>query len=112
MHRRTFLATAATLAVTPFAFANPRPVVWQINESEWYLAPTLEEAIQCSMAMCGQSREDVYSPGYGSEPVSDEELERMPYFYDDYGNPRSGLEVYRELLAEGKTVQPFTACGD
>lgn len=91
--------------------AYSMPVVWQLNASDLYLAPTLEEAIQYSMELSGSSRDDAFDPDYGSV-VSEDELESMTCFFNNDGTERTGLEVYHEMLADGKTIQPFVAVDD
>lgn len=97
-------------ADTPTVVVKDRPKVWQLTETEFWLAPTLEDAIEASMKLSGMPRGEVYEPGRGTEPVTDDVLEAIQgVFFDDQGISRSGLEEYRERVRNGATVDPFVA---
>lgn len=83
------------------------PKVWQLNASDYWLAPTLEDAIQAAMELADVSRDEVYQAGCGLEPVSEKALAEMTGFFNDRGEPQTGLDAYREQLAQGATVAPF-----
>lgn len=83
------------------------PKVWQINDSEWWLAPTLEEAIEASMEMTGLSREETCD-GIDENPLTEEEMADMPYLEAD-GTETTFLAVYKECLEKEDAVLPFAA---
>lgn len=83
------------------------PRVWRLNNSDYWIAPTLEEAIQESMKLSGLPRDEIYESGLGEDPISEEALASMTGFYNSLGEPQSGLEAYQERLANGATVEPF-----
>lgn len=83
------------------------PKVWQLNASDYWLAPSLEDAIQAAMKLADLPRDEVYQAGCGFEPVSEDALAGMTDFYNVRGEPQTGLEAYREQLDTGATVGPF-----
>lgn len=62
---------------------NPNLKVFQLNDTEWWMAETLEEAIKTAMGEYGTDcREDVYD-GENPEPLTGEDLDRLNFRWGD-----------------------------
>lgn len=86
-------------------YARTDVKVWKINDYEWAMAPTLDEAIQAVCDMTGVDRDDV-----ADEPheLTDEELLRLK-FVDEDESKRSFAEELNRRVAQGIRVQYFAS---
>ncbi len=79
--------------------------IYRLNDYEWYMAPSLEEAITAAMQTTGSSREDVFTSDGSHLPLTDAELDTLRYVdADEPGSdePEEGWpnRSFREELAK------------
>ncbi len=86
-------------------YAASEMKLFRINGNDWWMAPTMEEAIAAAMESYGMSRDDVTE-----EPaqVSDKELCEL-VFVDDDGSRRSFAEEFVRRQRENPTIHLFAS---
>jgi hypothetical protein len=73
--------------------------IYQLNDCDWYVARTLEEAIACAIEFTGSSREDVLDGSHGTPCQLDEEaLDRKQFTETDEFENEIATRPFREEL--------------
>ncbi len=79
--------------------------VFQINDCDWYMAPTLEGAIQQAMSDSGLPRDEVCD---SPRELSEADMDDLT-FTDDEGNRRTFTEELRRRLTAGARTEMFAS---
>lgn len=81
--------------------------IFEMNDCEWWRAPSLEEAITAMMDQCGTKREDIVREGYPRE-LTDAELDTLKYVESepDTEEPEAGWpeRTFREQCKDAERV--------
>ena len=80
--------------------------VFRLNDYEWWMAPTLEEAIAKAMAVFSLRADEVADDG--ARELTDEELDRF-IFVDDNDNRRTFREELERRVAAGDEADFFAS---
>jgi hypothetical protein len=82
--------------------------VFRVNDCEWYMAPTLEEAVQKCMDDCKLPRDEAVDDPRECTP---EEMGRLTFMDDVYNPEKSERRTFAEELARriaaGKGTEMF-----
>jgi hypothetical protein len=77
--------------------------IYRLNDLEWWMANSLEEAIQTAIKETGAAREDIFTEDGSPEPLTDEQLDRLQFVdtNPESGDPSAelGKRSFREQLA-------------
>src|SRR4051794_20378265 len=84
--------------------AGVRMRVWQLTDSDWWMAPSLGEAIEAAVKMYGLPVSEVIDDDCGE--VSQEGMEELT-FADESGKERV-TRTYREELERRVATNPVT----
>lgn len=84
----------------------PPMKVWQLTDSEWYMAPTLIDAIGEAMRLTGLDADEVADKG--AHECDREDLEFYT-FRDDDGTERTYQEEFERRLATNPVTQHFAS---
>jgi hypothetical protein len=115
MNRRDFVKAAiaapfaAAVPVGALAGLAPALNVYRLNDYEWFIAPTLQSAIEKWKDFTGLNDEDLDDP----KQLTEEELDTMKFCHTDEDESPTHSITFRErvaeMIAEGTTDADFFA---
>lgn len=71
--------------------------IYQLNDCEWWMAYSLEQAIETAIKQTGCTREEVYDPEWADGELTDAQLDKLQFVDTEAeGQPKRS---FREQLA-------------
>lgn len=87
---------------------NNIPKVWVLNDCDWWMAPTLEQAINDYLRETGVDFIEAVPDLNDCVALSEDEMKTMSY-EDDDGVKTTFFNVYQRYLSEGKVSNFFAS---